>query len=98
MHVLLVVCLSTRKLYYLVQSKKFEYVLMAVIITNSSTMATTFYGMSEHMSSALENINYAFTCLYVLEFLMKVLAWMLLCLSSISIMSPCAAHCQGCLM
>eukprot|EP00775_Hariotina_reticulata_P006841 gene6841-7059_t len=66
-----------RKLYYLVQSKQFEYTLMAVIITNSASMATTFYGMSEHMSSALEAINYAFTCLYVLEFLLKLggLGW-----------------------
>lgn len=61
-----------RKLYYFVQGKPFEYFIMAVIILNSAMMATSFYGQPEEMTSIAECINYAFTGVYVIEFVLKV--------------------------
>lgn len=63
---------TRRKLYYLVQGKAFEYVIMAVIVANSALMATSYYGQPEEMSRIVEAINYAFTGVYVLEFVLKV--------------------------
>jgi hypothetical protein len=60
--------------YYLVQGKPFEYLIMAVIIGNSALMATSFYGQPEEMSFVVECINYAFTGIYVVEFVLKVSA------------------------
>jgi hypothetical protein len=55
-----------------VQGKPFEYFIMAVIIGNSALMATSFYGQPAEMSAVVEAINYAFTGIYVLEFVLKV--------------------------
>eukprot|EP00882_Tetradesmus_deserticola_P020321 GHRQ01021939.1.p2 GENE.GHRQ01021939.1~~GHRQ01021939.1.p2 ORF type:complete len:274 (+),score=131.28 GHRQ01021939.1:201-1022(+) len=66
-----------KKLYYLVQSKQFEVSLMAVIIANSALMATVYYNQPHEMIKAVEGLNYAFTCFYLLEFLIKLggLGW-----------------------
>jgi hypothetical protein len=50
---------------------------MAVIVANSSLMATSFYGQPAHMTAVVDAINYAFTCVYVVEFALKVvgLGW-----------------------
>jgi hypothetical protein len=45
---------------------------MVVIIANSTLMATTHYGAPESMASAVEALNYSFTCAYALEFGLKV--------------------------
>lgn len=45
---------------------------MAVIITNSALMATAFYGEPEDMRHAVEDLNFAFTCVYVVELMVKV--------------------------
>jgi hypothetical protein len=55
-----------------VQSKAFEVGLMLVIIANSALMATVHYNEPHEMIVAVEALNYAFTCIYVLEFLVKV--------------------------
>jgi hypothetical protein len=55
-----------------VQSKSFEVGLMIVIIANSALMATVHYNEPHEMVAAVEALNYAFTCIYVLEFLIKV--------------------------
>jgi hypothetical protein len=65
-------CCCHRKLYYFVQSKSFEVGLMVVIIANSALMATVHYNEPHAMVAAVEALNYAFTCIYVLEFLIKV--------------------------
>lgn len=64
--------LSCRKLYYLVQSKRFEFAIMIVIIANSALMATSFYNQPETMKQVVEAMNYAFTGVYVVELLLKV--------------------------
>lgn len=69
--------LARRRLHFFVQGKPFEYFIMAVIIGNSALMATSFYGQPQEMSSMVEAINYAFTGIYVLEFVLKV--WSLVC-------------------
>jgi hypothetical protein len=46
--------------------------IMAVIILNSALMATSFYGQPAEMTSIVEAINYAFTGVYALEFVLKV--------------------------
>jgi hypothetical protein len=55
-----------------VQSKAFEVGLMIIIIANSALMATVHYGEPHEVVAAVEALNYAFTCIYVLEFLIKV--------------------------
>eukprot|EP00878_Enallax_costatus_P046677 GHUV01056932.1.p1 GENE.GHUV01056932.1~~GHUV01056932.1.p1 ORF type:complete len:116 (+),score=31.55 GHUV01056932.1:415-762(+) len=74
---MLFLCLCRRRLYYLVQGKKFEFAIMAVIIANSALMATSFYGEPEDMRHAVEDLNYALTCVYVVELMLKVggLGW-----------------------
>lgn len=54
------------------QGRVFEYAIMAVIVANSALMATSFYGQPEEMAHVVEAINYAFTCIYVVEFVLKV--------------------------
>lgn len=63
---------ACRALYYLVQGKPFEYAIMAVIVANSALMATAFYGRPDEMDRVVEVINYVFTGMYVLEFVLKV--------------------------
>lgn len=65
-------CTACRKLYYFVQSKKFEFGLMVIIVANSALMATTYYQEPDDMRHAVEALNYAFTCMYIVEFLIKV--------------------------
>ncbi|WIA07983.1 hypothetical protein OEZ85_007455 [Tetradesmus obliquus] len=66
-----------KKLYYFVMSKQFEVGLMVVIIANSALMATVHYNEPHEMIVVVEALNYAFTCIYVLEFLIKLggLGW-----------------------
>ncbi|KAF8072369.1 NaCP60E [Scenedesmus sp. PABB004] len=66
-----------KRLYHLVQSKRFEVALMALIVANSALMATTHHGQPPAMVAAVEALNYAFTCAYVLEFGLKLggLGW-----------------------
>lgn len=45
---------------------------MTVIVANSALMATAFYGQPPEMTLVVEAINYGFTCIYVLEFVLKV--------------------------
>lgn len=61
-----------RRVYYIVQSKQFEFFIMGIIIANSALMATSFYGRPEVMTHVVEALNYAFTCIYVMELLLKV--------------------------
>lgn len=67
--------LLRRKLYYFVMSKQFGVGLMVVIIANSALMATVHYNEPREMIVVVEALNYAFTCMYVLEFLIKVRLW-----------------------
>ncbi|WIA28050.1 hypothetical protein OEZ86_010635 [Tetradesmus obliquus] len=66
-----------KKLYYFVMSKQFGVGLMVVIIANSALMATVHYNEPHEMIVVVEALNYAFTCMYVLEFLIKLggLGW-----------------------
>lgn len=54
------------------QGKPFEYFIMTVIVANSALMATAFYGQPPEMTAVVEAINYVFTCIYVMEFALKV--------------------------
>jgi len=64
-----------RYLYYLVRSHGFEAFIMGLIIANALLMATTHYGEPERMLTVVESINYAFTCVFILEAALKVGAW-----------------------
>ena len=61
-----------RKIYYMVTGRWFELLVLVLILLNTCSMAVTYYGEPEVMVSTIEAINYGFTCIYVLEALLKV--------------------------
>jgi hypothetical protein len=61
-----------RKIYYMVISRWFEMAVLVAILINTCSMAVTYYGEPEVMVSTMEAINYAFTCIYVIEAVLKV--------------------------
>ena len=63
-----------KKLYDLINSNKFESVIMACIILNIVSMALVFEGSSDKYKSVLEGINYFFTSVFILEMLFKLTA------------------------
>ncbi|KAI8464917.1 MAG: Ion transport protein-domain-containing protein [Monoraphidium minutum] len=68
---------TRRALYYTVQSHLFEGLVTGLIILNALLMATTHYGMPDKMVTTVEFINYAFTCVFITEAIIKVvgLGW-----------------------
>jgi hypothetical protein len=61
--------------FKLVNSNKFEGFIMICIVLNILTMAITYDGISMDMDSMLENINYFFTAVFIMEAIMKIYAY-----------------------
>ena len=57
------------------QSKVFETFIFICICLNTVCLALTWYGQSENTKNVLEIINYFFTGIYTLEFLIKLIAF-----------------------
>lgn len=63
---------ARRALYHLVHARWFEAAVMTVIVANALLMATAHYGQPQRMTAVVEAINYAFTCVFVVEAALKV--------------------------
>jgi hypothetical protein len=59
--------------YRLVNSTVFEWTIMLMIVGNVVALACTHYGMDESWVSGIENANYAFTLVFTLEAILKVI-------------------------
>lgn len=62
-------------IFRVVQSKLFEFAIMICIIFNIVTMAMVYDGMSDQYSDALDNINLGFTVVFVVELVLKLIAY-----------------------
>lgn len=60
-----------RKIYAIINDKYFEVFIMFCIISNIVTMALTFDGTTPEYDTVLENINYFFTAVFILECILK---------------------------
>ena len=58
----------------IIKHKTFDSFLMVCIITNIISLGLNYEGASANYNKALENINYAFTAVFVTEFLLKIIA------------------------
>lgn len=62
-------------IFRVVQSKVFEIIIMLCIIFNIITMAMIYEGMSDSYKTALDNINLAFTVIFIVEMILKLIAF-----------------------
>ena len=61
-------------LYTLVTSPTFEWTIIAMIIGNVIALACTHFGMENNFVNGIEYANYAFTIVFTLEAILKLLA------------------------
>nr|XP_039264940.1 sodium channel protein type 3 subunit alpha-like isoform X4 [Styela clava]XP_039264941.1 sodium channel protein type 3 subunit alpha-like isoform X4 [Styela clava]XP_039264942.1 sodium channel protein type 3 subunit alpha-like isoform X4 [Styela clava]XP_039264944.1 sodium channel protein type 3 subunit alpha-like isoform X4 [Styela clava]XP_039264945.1 sodium channel protein type 3 subunit alpha-like isoform X4 [Styela clava] len=61
------------KIYDLVTDRKFEIVVMAMILLNMVVMAVEHYDMSQEMSDVLGNFNLFFICIFFVEAVLKLI-------------------------
>ena len=61
-------------IFKLIQSKPFEISIMACIIGNIISMAMNYDGMSDNYSAIVDGINMAFTVIFIIEMIMKLIA------------------------
>jgi hypothetical protein len=61
-------------IFKLIQSRTFELSIMACIIGNIIAMAMNYDGMSDNYSTVVENINLAFTIVFIIELILKLAA------------------------
>lgn len=60
--------------FKLIQSKAFELSIMGCIIGNIIVMAMNFDGMSDSYAEVIDGINLAFTVVFIVEMLLKLIA------------------------
>ncbi|KAK4015339.1 hypothetical protein OUZ56_030320 [Daphnia magna] len=63
------------KVWWMVTSQPFEYVIFTLIITNTITLGMKFYGQPEVYTQALDVLNMIFTSVFALEFVLKLAAF-----------------------
>ncbi|KAJ6221645.1 hypothetical protein RDWZM_000190 [Blomia tropicalis] len=63
------------KLWWLVTSHYFEYLIFALILTNTVTLAMRYDGQSDEYSHVLNVLNIIFTALFTIEFILKLFAF-----------------------
>jgi hypothetical protein len=63
------------KVWWLVTSQPFEYVIFVLILINTITLAMKFYGQPEAYTYALDILNMIFTAVFALEFVLKLAAF-----------------------
>lgn len=61
--------------YKLINYKYFDLIIMICIVFNIVTMALTFEGSSKSYDKILENINYFFTGIFIIECLLKFIGF-----------------------
>ena len=60
--------------FKLIHSKAFEIIIMVCIILNILSMAMVYESMSDSYSSMLNQINLVFTLIFIVEFVLKIIA------------------------
>lgn len=63
------------KVWWLVTSQPFEYVIFILILINTVTLAMKFHGQPEAYTDALDILNMIFTAIFALEFVLKLAAF-----------------------
>jgi len=63
------------KVWWLVTSQPFEYVIFALILINTITLAMKYDRQSETYTLALDYLNMIFTAVFALEFVLKLAAF-----------------------
>ena len=63
------------KVWWMVTSQPFEYIIFTLIITNTFTLGMKFYGQPEIYTQALDVLNMIFTTVFALEFVLKLAAF-----------------------
>lgn len=63
------------KVWWLVTSQPFEYVIFILILINTVTLAMKFHGQPEGYTYALDILNMIFTAIFALEFVLKLAAF-----------------------
>ena len=61
-------------IFRLIQAKAFELTIMACIIGNIIAMSASYEGMSDNYSLVLDDINLAFTVVFMIEMTLKLIA------------------------
>mmetsp|Transcript_29439 Transcript_29439/g.68551 ORF Transcript_29439/g.68551 Transcript_29439/m.68551 type:complete len:2248 (+) Transcript_29439:46-6789(+) len=63
-----------RKVYHLISSKAFEYVIVGTICANTLTMALELFDAEDWWQTKLDVLGYFFSSVFVIEFLLKFYA------------------------
>ncbi|CAL8071395.1 unnamed protein product [Orchesella dallaii] len=63
------------KVWWLVTSQPFEYVIFILILINTVTLAMKFHGQPQGYTDALDILNMIFTAIFALEFVLKLAAF-----------------------
>ena len=63
------------KIWWMVTSQPFEYIIFTLIITNTITLGMKFYGQPDLYTEALDVLNMIFTAVFALEFVLKFAAF-----------------------
>ncbi|XP_035708740.1 muscle calcium channel subunit alpha-1 isoform X3 [Folsomia candida] len=63
------------KVWWLVTSQPFEYVIFILILINTITLAMKFHGQPQGYTHALDVLNMIFTAVFALEFVLKLAAF-----------------------
>lgn len=60
--------------YTIIDSRIFKDFILICIAANTVLLGCTWYGQSQTTSDHIELVNVAFSCVYILEFLLKITA------------------------
>ena len=63
------------KVWWLVTSQPFEYIIFTLILINTITLGMKFYGQPEVYTVALDILNMIFTTVFAVEFVLKLAAF-----------------------
>lgn len=63
------------KIWWFVTSQYFEYAIFALILVNTISMCMKYHGQPEGYTKALEKLNIAFSSVFALEFILKLMAF-----------------------
>ncbi|XP_077996994.1 muscle calcium channel subunit alpha-1-like [Glandiceps talaboti] len=63
------------KVWKIVTSRLFEYFIFILIMINTITLAMKYYGQPASYESGLDYVNIVFTVAFIVEFILKVLAF-----------------------
>ncbi|KAK0065729.1 voltage-dependent non-L-type calcium channel alpha-1 subunit isoform A [Biomphalaria pfeifferi] len=61
------------KIWQLVQSSKFDYVMMGLIVLNTVVLMMKYYGQSDNFKSILSYLNAGFTAVFTIECILKLI-------------------------